>query len=163
MLKEDFHSWIRHLAQDDRPVCEVGEEPGQVPEGGRGWVLDKRVEAVPENILHTGTYGKGFRPELLENSHHVIDDQAIELPAWRVEQVERDRSVGILRVEIDYVAGAGARDMVVENVVDKLAVGINDGNAVTGCNVPRDHISHEGAFAGAGCAEDRQMLTPSLG
>src|SRR5579871_330792 len=125
-------------------------------------MLDERIEAIPENILHAGADSERFGKELFENADDVIDNQAVEVVARRIEQVEWNGACGVLRVEIDHVAGARARDVVVQDVVDELAMGVDDRGASASRYVPRNHIAQKGAFAGTRCTKYGSMLATGL-
>jgi hypothetical protein len=48
-------------------------------------------------------------------------------------------------------------NVVIQNVFDELGVGIDDGDAVAGGDVPGEDVPQERAFAGTRAAEEREM------
>jgi hypothetical protein len=56
-----------------------------------------------------------------------------------------------------------AGNVVIQNIFDKLPVGIDNGAADTACDIGRDHVPHERALAGARRTEDDHVLAPGLG
>ena len=83
-------------------------------------LLDERVEAVPENVLHARSPGIG--PQFFENADDVRDDEAALLGPPAVEQVERERALLVFRIEIDDIVRPMPWDVVIQNIFDELAV-----------------------------------------
>lgn len=83
--------------------------------------------------------------------------------ARAVEDVEADGMVSVLGSKKDHFAFPGAGNLVVQEVVHELAVRIHDRYARAGVDVPRDHVAEQGALAGAGRAENRQVLAARPG
>jgi hypothetical protein len=149
-----FVDFGEHLAA----VALIREELRQCENGNRTRLLDEGVESIPENVLHARS--KGIDPELFENADDVRYDQAALPFAATVEQVERKSAGRVLGIEIDNVIRPLARDMVLQNILDQLAMRIDDGDAMAGKDILGEHVPHERALTRTARSEERKMASP---
>src|SRR4029077_14229931 len=92
-------------------------------------------------------------PQMLERRDDAGCRQSPALGRDPGGGIEAGRKLHLARVEVAYVVDPRARDRI-EDVVAKIAVRIDDGDALTGVDVAEREIKEERRFARSGFADN---------
>jgi len=141
-----------------RPECLVDEQAGE-HEQGRARNVEQRAHRIGENVIEP--WPPAVRPHMPEGGHHAVGDDGLEIVRHAREGIEADRPLEVGRVEVDEVIRARAGNMR-ERSLGQVAMRIEQRQALAGDEVLPDQIEEEGAFAGAGLADDVKMATAFL-
>lgn len=96
---------------------------------------------------------------MLEGADDVIGDDRFEIVRDGGEGIEADRTDGVGRVDVDEIVGAGSRDLP-EHVLGKIAVRIEERQALALREVLRDQVEEQRRLSGAGLADDVEVAAP---
>ncbi len=136
----------------------VDEQAGEHEQSGTRNV-EQGAHRIGENVIEP--WPPAVRPHMPERGHHAVGDDGLEIVRHAREGIEPDRPFKIGGVEIDEVIRARAGDMR-ESSFGEVAMRIEQRQALADHEVLPDQIEEEGAFTGAGLADDVEMTTAFL-
>ena len=99
---------------------------------------------------------------MTEGGYDAVGDNRPEIGRDAGERIEADRSLDVGRVYVDEVSGAGFGNMR-KHVFRKIAVRIEQCEALAGHEVLADQVEKKGALAGAGLPDDVEVSAALLG
>ena len=136
----------------------VDEQAGE-HEQGRARNVEQGAHRIGENVIEP--WPPAVRPDMPEGGHHAVGDDRLEIVRHAREGIEADRPLKVGGVEVDEIIRARAGDMR-ERGFGEVAMRIEESQALAGDEVLPDQIEQEGAFAGAGLADDVEMTAAFL-
>ncbi|WP_369334341.1 hypothetical protein [Nonomuraea deserti] len=150
---EALQQLVLEPADDPSAKRGVGEELGDLGEGGAVAVGAYEGEAGrAHEVVQARAPGRG--EAAVEDRDNRVDG---ERRVRSGQDVEAGWAAGFGRVEQDGPADGAFREAV-EDVVDEVALGVDDEGASAGVGVGEDEVGQEGGLADAGLAEDVQVL-----
>jgi len=99
---------------------------------------------------------------MTEGGYDAVGDNRPEIGRDAGERIEADRSLDVGRVYVDEVLGAGFGNMR-KHVFCKIAVRVEQCQALTGQEVLPDQVEKQSALAGAGLSDDVEVPAALLG
>jgi hypothetical protein len=116
--------------------------------------VDERSRRVGENVIEARP--PAIRPDMPESGHNTISDNRPEVGRHVREGVEADRAFDVGRVYVDEVIRPRSRD-VRKDGFRKIAMRIEQRDALPSLEILPDEVEKDGALAGAGLADDVKM------
>src|ERR1019366_7193638 len=112
--------------------------------------VEERSHRIEENIVEARP--PAIRPDMTEGGDDAVGDNWPEIGRDAGEGIEADRPLDVGRVDVDEVSGAGFGNMR-KHVFCKIAVRIEQCQALAGEEVLPDQVEKKSALAGAGLAD----------
>ena len=131
----------------------VGEDAQHFVER-RVRLLQERHEHVAQDVLHA--HAPRVRPHLLEDIHHAGSGERDPILPDMAQRIVAVRLARIGGVQIDDVMPPRRRNAC-RNARDKIAVRVDQGEAVAAFQVLERHVLQERRFARAGLADDVEV------
>jgi hypothetical protein len=148
------HERVAHMAHDSPPVGAIREEAVHAEQGSVR-AIEQCGDGIVEDVFESRP--PRIAPDAFERANDAAGDKVPLVRCDVGERVESDGEVEVAGVEIDKVIRTTRRDAI-EQFFGKVAVGINEPDAVSGGDVLHDEVAQQSRFSRAGFADEVEVM-----
>ena len=132
-----------------------GKERGTVA----GWMVEERADGIFENPIHA--IAPAIRPAIAEGADNLLGNEVALVGCRGLEEVEAKAILGVAWIEVHHVTHSFGRN-VLQELEGGLAVEVEKGKAMSVLDVIDCETFHQRGFAGAGLADDVEVIEAIL-
>ncbi len=148
-----------HRLEEGMAVAAVEEETPKIGKRSALGAFEESEDGIPKNAVHLIAPA---RRESLEHADKIGCEQGLLEVGMCREDIEANGILFVGRIDEDDIGNAVLGNDA-EDFVHKIAVWIEDGDALAVLDVLADEIEKKGRFTGAGSSDNVAMANPLLG